>query len=82
MPVREGANDVPLPTLVGWLATQPSSNGIDQIGRQMGQVSEGLMLDRTVLSVGSSQEMGLVELPFVPAPRGGYVHCTASAWHT
>ena len=48
----------------------------------MGQVSERLMLDLAAFSVGSSQEMGLIDLPFVGAPRGGYVYCAVSAWHT
>jgi len=47
----------------------------------MGQVAERLMLDLTVLAVGSSQEMGLVDLPFVRASRGGYVYCSVHAWN-
>ena len=70
------------PPLVGWLPSQPSSDGVDQVGREMGQVSERLMLDLAAFSVGSSQEMGLIDLPFVGATRGGYMYCTVSAWHT
>ena len=68
--------------LIGLLAAQSPSDGVDQVGRQMGQVAERLMLDLTVLAVVSSQEMNLVDLPFVRASSGGYVYFSVSAWYT
>ena len=63
------------------LALQGPADDLDDIGGQMGEVAEGLVLDLAVLAEGTSQEVGFVDPVFVSPPRGGYMYSTASLAH-
>jgi hypothetical protein len=56
------------------LASESSSDDFDQVIWQVGEVSEGEVLDLSILSERMSKQMGDVSLPFVLLPDGGYVN--------
>ncbi len=62
-------------------AFEGSSDEIDNVCGEVGDVAEGLVLDLAVFSEGSAQEMGVVGLVFVAACSCGYVDRACSAWH-
>ena len=63
------------------LALQATSDQVDDVIGEVGEVGKGLMLDVPVLAVGASHEVGLVGLPLVVSPCRGYVSCAASLLH-
>ena len=63
MTVREGPDDLPWFGIGRGLATQPAPDGLDQIGGQMGEVAQGLVLDLAPVAVRAAQQMGLVHAP-------------------
>jgi len=76
--VGEGAQDLKAPAArPRWqIAAEPGTDGLDEIGGQVGEVTEGLVLDLASLAIATPQEVGFVELALVAAPGGGYVDCT------
>ena len=62
-------------------ATKPTPDGLDQIGWQMREITEGLMLDLAVLAIGAAQQMGLVDASLVDACGRGYMNSTCSSCH-
>ena len=49
------------------LAGQRAADEVDEIGRQMGDVAEGLVADLGANAEGAAEQVGLVELAFVGA---------------
>ncbi len=68
------ANDLPWATIFRRFSAEPSSDGIDQVGRQVREVAERLMLDLSTISIGTPEQVGLVDLVLVPSCCGGYVY--------
>ena len=64
------------------LALEGSSDEIDDGVGEMGDVAEGFMLDFTVLTEGSTEQVSAVDLVFVAASGGGYVDGSTSFRHT
>ena len=60
------------------LARQGAANQIDQRVAQMGQVAQGFVLDLAILAVSATQQMGAIDLVFVPTGGGDYVSCAIS----
>jgi len=52
------------------LAPQRAAHDLDQRLRQMGEVTEGLVLDLTVFALATAQQVGRVHTALVAAPRG------------
>src|SRR5580692_2705810 len=81
MTVRKRSHDLPRPGLRQRLATQSTSNSLDQVRRQVREITEGLMLDLTVLAIGAAQQVGLINASLVDASRRGYVNSARSSCH-
>jgi len=79
--MRKGADNLPRALRGEGLTTQSAPNEIDEIGREMGEVAKGLVLNPSILAVCSAQEMGLVDLSFIGLSRRGYMNWTISPWH-
>jgi hypothetical protein len=78
--MRQAADQFPGAALRS-VAGQASANGVNQVQREVGEVSQGLMLDLAVFAIGAAEEVGAVDLPVDDPCRGGYVDRTISAWH-
>jgi hypothetical protein len=62
-------------------ATKLTPDGLDQIGWQMREITDGLMLDLAVLAKGAPQQMGLVDASLIDACGRGYMNSTRSSCH-
>jgi hypothetical protein len=84
MTMRQRAQDLKVPAIgcqQRLASEQATSNDVDEVGRQVGQVPEGLMFDLPAVSVGTPQEVRLVGLALVVPGCGGYVNRSISPWH-
>jgi hypothetical protein len=82
VPMRETANDFPRTLVRRRLSGQSPPNGVDQVGRQVGEIAEGLVPDLASLAKGPSQQMADVDLAVVGSCSGGYVHgAVCAVWH-
>ena len=79
--MRKRSHDLPWFGFFRAFATKPTSNGLDQIGRQMREITEGLMLDLAVLAKGAAQQMRLVDASLIDACGRGYMNSTRSSCH-
>ena len=75
------SHDLPWFGFFRTFATKPTPDGLDQIGRQMREITEGLMLDLAFLAKGAAQEMGLVDASLIDARGRGYMNSTGSTCH-
>ena len=64
------------------LALQGTTDQIDDAVGQVRDVSEGFVLDPSVLAEGTSEQMGVVGLVLVAARGGGYMNGASPACHT
>ena len=78
---RAGAVETVLGVNEG-LALEGSADEIDDGVAEMGDVAEGFMFDAAVLAEGPTEEMGAVDLVFVPASGCGYVNGSTSFRNT
>ena len=78
---RAGAMETVLGVDEG-LALEGTADEIDDVVGEMGDVAEGFMLDFTVLTEGTTEQMSAVDLVFVAASGGGYVDGSTSFRHT
>ena len=82
MPMWERPEDLKIPRDRRLPRLQPPANDIDEVGRQVREIAEGLVLDLALLAIGSPEQMGLVDAIFVDAPRSGHVDGTISDRHS
>jgi hypothetical protein len=52
--MREGPKDLPRSRGLGGIAAEAPSNGFDQVGWEVGKVSEGLVFDLITVTVGTA----------------------------
>ena len=64
------------------LAAEGAADEIDEVGRQVGDVAEGFVLDLGADAEGAAEEVGLVELALVGAGCGGHMNLACSGWHS
>ena len=57
---------------------KPAADGLDQIGRQVGEITQGLVFHLATLAKRAAQQVSLVDATVVDAFRRGYMHCTGS----
>jgi hypothetical protein len=60
------------------LAGEGAADEFDEVGGEMGDVAEGLVLDLRADAEGSAEEVGVVELAFVGACSGGHMDSSGS----
>jgi hypothetical protein len=63
------------------LAGEGAANEVDEVGRQVGDIAEGFVLDLGADAEGAAEEVGLVDLAFVRTGCGGHMNLACSGWH-
>ncbi len=62
-------------------ALQCSPDDLNDSRRQVGDVSQGLMLNFATLAIATTQKVGLVESAFIAPLSSGYMNCSVSLCH-
>lgn len=64
------------------LAGEGAANEVDEVGRQVGDVAESLVVDLGAHAEGAAEQVGLVELTLVGTRCGGHMNtaCSSSPW--
>ena len=63
------------------LPLQSQADQLDDLGRQVGDVADGLVLDLAALAEGPTEQVSLVRPVLVPPSCGGYVNSRFSLAH-
>jgi len=82
MAMRKRPQDLKIPRDRRLPRLQPSANDIYEVGRQVREIADRLVLDLALLAKGSPEQMSLLDAIFVDASRSGHVGGTVSGWHT
>jgi hypothetical protein len=82
MAMRQRPEDLPV-AIAGLRRpfAEATANGIDEVGREVRDVAEGLVSHATAVAVGAAEEVGVVDLAVVGPRGGGYMNYAASFGH-
>ncbi len=63
------------------LARQPTADDVDEVGREVGDVADGLVLDLAAFAIGAAQQVALVDPVLVASTHPSHVDAAAPCCH-